>query len=123
MCIRDRVRVHGRWGEDRTARLIFLAVTDPRHATLHDVFVAVLDPERGLSSYATAEGLSDDAQDSLRQRMAAGGEPLESFSLAEAQWALQEASNRLLAQEGHGAAVAHVIWLRLLGRLLQAGAD
>ena len=118
-----RLKAHGRKGDDRTTRLLFLSVTDPRHTGLHDVFVAVLDRERGLRSYATAEGLSDNALESLRQRMAAGDEPLEPFSLAEAQWALQEASNRSLAQEGHGAAVAHVVWLRLMGRLLQAGAD
>ena len=118
-----QLKAYGRLGDDRTPRLLFLAVTDPRQPALHDAFVAVLDPGRGLRSYATAEGLSDAALKSLLQRMAAGDVPLEPFSLAEAQWALQEASNRSLAQEGHGAAVAHVVWLRLLGRLLQAGAD
>lgn len=112
---------HGRMGDDQALRLLLLAVADPRHAGLRDVYVAVLDPERGLRSYATAEGLSEVALEGLRERMAYGAEPLIPISPAQAQWALQEAANHALAQESTGVAVVHVPWLRLLGRSLLEG--
>lgn len=113
-----RLTSHGRLGDDQALRLLFLAVEDAPHVGLHDVFVAVLDPERGLGSYATAEGLSPEALAGLRERIAYGAEPLTPISSAQAQWALQEAANHALAREAGGVAVVHVPWLRLLGRSL-----
>lgn len=116
-----RLTNHGRVGDDQALRLLLMAVADPRHPGLHDVYVAVLDPERGLRSYATAEGLSEAALEGLRERMAYGAEPLTPISPAQAQWALQEAANHALAQEATGVAVVHVPWLRYLARSLLNG--
>lgn len=122
-----RLLAFGHPARDDGPGLLLLAL---EHASLpehHDAFVAVVDRERGLRSYAVAEALSAEALERLRQRMAlggaeGGGETLAPLGLAEAQWSLQEAALQCLRRGGEGVDVVHALWLRLLGQALQAPA-
>ncbi len=118
------LRAFGRLPQDHAPGLLLLVLEHPHLPELCDGFVAVLDRERGLRSYATAEALGPEALISLRRRLALGeelsGEPLVALSLAEGQWALQEAAVQALRRGDSGVDVVPALWLRFLGRALQA---
>lgn len=119
-----RLLVFGHPARDDAPGLLLLALEQAGLPEHRDAFVAVIDRERGLRSYAIAEALSPVALERLRRRLAlggaeGGGEVLAPLGLAEAQWCLQEAALQCLRRGGEGVDVVHALWLRLLGQALQ----